>query len=193
MRDVLKGIAFSAAVIIVTPAWISYSIRRRIFGADRALQGSTQVLALWPGISGQYARRAFLWLVLEESSPSVTIEAWTVFSRASARLGENVYIGTGCHIGSVDLGPDVLVASGVHIPSGPQTHGSADSTRPIREQPGTTSTVHIGAGTWIGSAAVVMADVGEHSIVAAGAVVVDPIPAKVVAGGVPARVLKRRE
>ena len=47
-------------------------------------------------------------------------------------------------------------------------------------------------GSWIGSGSVVMADVGERAVVAAGSVVTQPVPALVVAGGVPARVLKQR-
>jgi len=39
---------------------------------------------------------------------------------------------------------------------------------------------------------VVMADVGRGTIVAAGAVVTKALPANVVAGGVPARVLRAR-
>ena len=40
--------------------------------------------------------------------------------------------------------------------------------------------------------AVVMADVGPNAIVGAGAVVTEPIPASVVAAGVPARVIRQR-
>ena len=46
--------------------------------------------------------------------------------------------------------------------------------------------------TGIGSAAVVMADVGADTIVGAGTVVTAALPARVVAGGVSARVLRNR-
>ncbi|MBI1875773.1 MAG: hypothetical protein HYS05_18050 [Acidobacteria bacterium] len=52
--------------------------------------------------------------------------------------------------------------------------------------------VHVGEGAWIGSAAIVMADVGAHTVVAAGSLVHEPIPPAVVVGGVPVRILKRR-
>ena len=64
---------------------------------------------------------------------------------------------------------------------------------PIREQPGRKQMVRIGAGAWIGSAAIVLADVGAQTIVAAGAVVTTPLPDRVVAAGVPARVIRRRD
>jgi acetyltransferase-like isoleucine patch superfamily enzyme len=97
-----------------------------------------------------------------------------------------------CHIGLAHLEHDVLVGAGVHIPSGAETHGIDDIDVPIREQPGRRQLVTIGAGSWIGSAAIVMADVGANSVVAAGSVVTKPVEAAVVAAGVPARVVRSR-
>ena len=90
------------------------------------------------------------------------------------------------------LEDDVLLAAGVHVPSGAHTHGIDDMSVPIRDQPSVKSAVRIGRGSWIGSAAVVMADVGRDTVVAAGAVVTQPIPDCTIAGGVPARVLRER-
>jgi acetyltransferase-like isoleucine patch superfamily enzyme len=159
-------------------------------GRDRALEGSTQFWAIVPGLPGQYLRRAFLCQTLSSCARSATIEFGTLFSSASASIGERAYIGPRCHLGWAIIGDDVLVAAGVHVPSGARTHGFEDSTTPIRDQPVTKTPVRIGAGTWIGSAAVVMADVGVGVVVGAGAVVTRPIPDGVVAGGVPARILR---
>jgi acetyltransferase-like isoleucine patch superfamily enzyme len=52
--------------------------------------------------------------------------------------------------------------------------------------------VRIGAGAWIGSTAVVMADVGCHSVVGAGSVVTRPLPDYVIAAGAPARIIRSR-
>jgi len=188
----MKHTALAVATLCVLPAWCSFMIRSAVLGRHRAFEGSTQALSLVPGIAGHYLRRAFLRLVLEHCAASVTVEFGTTFSRADARLDENVYLGPRCHIGSVHIERDVLVAAGVHIPSGPDTHGTEDLSRPIREQPGRLRMVRIGQGSWIGSAAVVLADVGANSIVAAGAVVTRELPPGVVAGGVPAKVLKTR-
>lgn len=110
-----------------------------------------------------------------------------------ARIDEHVYIGPHCDLGLVHIEHDAMIAAGVHIPSGAYTHGIDVSHRPMREQPGLQRLVRIGAGAWIGNNAVVMADVGEDSIVGAGAVVTRPIPPRTVVAGVPARVIRSRE
>ena len=53
--------------------------------------------------------------------------------------------------------------------------------------------IHIGKRVWIGSNVVVTKGVtiGDNSVIAAGAVVTKDVPANVVAGGVPAKVLKQ--
>ena len=72
------------------------------------------------------------------------------------------------------------------------THYFDDPDTPIREQGGERRLVTIGEGAWIGTGAIVLADVGPGTIVAAGAVVTKPLPANVIAGGVPAKVIRLR-
>lgn len=192
MRHALKFLFLILATFVVLPELLSFWIRAAIVGRDRALQGSTQTLALVPGIVGQYLRRAFLPWVLTHCHRTATVEFGTIFSKCGARLDENVYIGPRCHVGLVHIERDVLVAAGVHLPSGRRTHGTADLDTPIREQQHEVHLVRLGAGAWIGSAAVVMADVGSGSVIGAGAVVTVPIPELAVAAGVPAKVVRWR-
>jgi hypothetical protein len=192
MRDTVKLVAHGLATIAVLPALVSYYIRSGLFGRDRALEGSSQALALIPGLIGDYCRRAFLTQVLGGFARSATVQFGTIFSQASAVIESGVYVGPRCHIGRVHIEKDVLLAAGVHIPSGPMTHSFGDLDQPIREQGGEKITVRIGEGSWIGSAAVVLADVGKHCIVGAGAVVTKPLPDYAVAAGVPARVIRTR-
>lgn len=180
------------ALVFVAPALLSYAIRATILGRDRAIHGSTQMLALIPGLPGEYLRRAFLSRTLAKCHHTATICFGTLFSQADARIDENVYVGPGCHLGLVHIERDVLLASCVHVPSGAQTHGTADPAVPMRDQKGERTLVRIGAGAWVGSAAVIMAEVGNNSVVGAGAVVTKPIPANVIAAGVPARIIRRR-
>jgi len=191
-RDLLKRLLRALATLAVTPALISFGIRAWLIGADRALEGSSQAFALLPGILGQYLRRAFLSQTLAHCAPSATVECGTLFSSTGARLDEGVYVGPHCHLGLVHLQAYVLLGPAVVIPSGPHTHGTADPSRPISAQAGDRTLITIGAGTWVGAAAVVMADVGSHSVVGAGAVVTRPLPSGVIAAGVPARVVRLR-
>lgn len=193
MKQLLKAGANAIATLLVLPSLASYAVRAAVLGRDRALEGSTQALSLIPGLPGQYLRRAFLARVLEGGcAASATIEFGTIFSQAGARIDVNVYVGPRCHLGLVHLERDVLVAAAVHIPSGPHTHGT-NPLSPIRDQPGDRRLVRVGAGSWIGSNAVVLADVGRDTIVAAGAVVTQPLPDGVIAAGVPARVVRQRD
>lgn len=60
------------------------------------------------------------------------------------------------------------------------------------EQPGVFPRVTIGRDSWLGERAVVMADVGQHAIVAAGAVVTKPVPDLAVVAGAPATIIRWR-
>lgn len=193
MREAIKALVHGVAMIVVMPSVISWRLRAMILGPDRALEGSTQAWALVPGLIGQYLRRAFLSQALQSCASTATIEFGTIFSSASATIGERAYIGPRCHLGWALIGDNVLIAAGVHVPSGANTHGIDDVSIAIRDQPTRKAPVRIGNGSWIGSAAVVMADVGNDAVIAAGAVVTRPIPELTIAGGVPARVLRHRD
>jgi acetyltransferase-like isoleucine patch superfamily enzyme len=192
MRDALKLTAHVLATIAISPALLSYYVRAQVLGPDRALEGSTQALAWLPGLLGVYLRRAFLSWTIASCDRRASVHFGTLLSQTGARLDANVYVGPNCHLGLVHLERDVLLAAGVHVPSGAKTHGTEDVDTPIREQEASRSLVRIGEGSWIGSGAVVLADVGKHSVVGAGSVVTKPIPDFVVAAGVPARVIRSR-
>ncbi|MEO8256567.1 MAG: acyltransferase [Acidobacteriota bacterium] len=193
VKEAAKSLARGAAAVVVAPLLLSYVVRAALLGPDRALQSSSQLLSLIPGIGGQYLRRAYLSRTLAGCHKSAVIEFGTTFSRAGTRLDAGAYIGPGCHLGLVHVERDVMIAAGVHVPSGAHTHSIADPSRPIRDQARTEREVRIGAGCWIGATAVVMADVGRDTVVGAGSVVTRPLPAGCIAVGAPARVLRFRQ
>ena len=128
-RWLAKTLARAAATGAVLPALTSYRLRACVLGRDRALEGSTQVLALVPGLPGQYLRRAFLQHAIEYCDPSAVIEFGTILSSTATRIECDAYIGPRCHLGSTTIGAGALVAAGVHIPSGGHIHGVDDPTR----------------------------------------------------------------
>lgn len=66
--------------------------------------------------------------------------------------------------------------------------------RPERrwDDAGETRPVRIGDNVWVGSGATILkgVSIGDHSIVAPGSVVTKDVPARVVVGGVPARIIR---
>ena len=110
-------------------------------------------------------------------------------------IGENVFIGLGCWLDSVrpdliTIEDDVSLAGRVTI----LTH--SDPTEPLREILGGATKVFkpviIKKGAWITINVTILPGVtiGENSIVAAGSVVNKDIPAYVIAGGVPAKIIR---
>jgi acetyltransferase-like isoleucine patch superfamily enzyme len=192
VRETAKLVVHLLATVVVVPQLLSFHLRALLMGRDRALQGSTQALAFIPGFAGVSLRRAFLAQVLPRCSRLATIEFGVLLSSAEATIGDHAYIGPYSSIGFADIGADVLIASGVQVPSGGHGHGFSDPELAIRNQPTVKACVRIGRNSWIGSNAVVMADVGANCVIGAGAVVTRPIEDGAIAVGVPARVVRRR-
>jgi virginiamycin A acetyltransferase len=192
MRDFLKGLANGLALVCVAPLLAWYGLLKPFLGRDRALEDVSQIGALIPGLAGQYLRRALFRRVLQACGRNTVIGFGVIFASADAQVGDRVYIGPYCTIGLAVIEDDVLIAAGAHVPSGARTHGIDGHGTAMRDQPGEPRCVRIGQGSWIGNAAVVMADVGCHCVIGAGAVVTRPIPDDMIAAGVPARILRRR-
>ncbi|MGN7890114.1 acyltransferase [Dyadobacter endophyticus] len=105
-----------------------------------------------------------------------------------SELGTNCVIQSNTYIGeNVIMGPDVKIYTKNH------KYDSLDI--PIQFQGHTEEAVRIGNDVWIGANVVITPGVviGDHSIVAAGAVVTKAVPPYAIVGGVPAKVLKYRK
>ena len=192
MKKLLKHLCHGLALVAVLPLACCYRLGQVLLGADRVFPGWSQAFSLLPGLSGAYLRRAFYRLVLPECGDGAHLSFGTVFSHPTARIGRDVYVGAYCVLGAVTLEADVLVGSHVSVMNGSRQHGIERLDVPVREQPGCWPRVTIGRDTWIGDRAVVMADVGRHAVVAAGAVVTRPVPDYTIVAGVPAKVIGNR-
>jgi acetyltransferase-like isoleucine patch superfamily enzyme len=193
IKTTLKAVANVVALVLVLPAVFIYCLGRVALGAEKAFSGWSQALALIPGLSGAYLRRAFYRLVLSHCGSGCHLSSGTVISHPTARIGRNVYVGVyGC-LGDVTLEDEVLLGSHVSVINGGGQHGIDRLDVPIREQPGTYPRVTIGYDSWIGDRSVVLVDVGRHCVVGAGSVVSKPIPDYAVAVGAPARVIRFRK
>jgi virginiamycin A acetyltransferase len=193
MRNILKATANSLALVLVLPCFAAYRVGSLFLGTVRSFPGWSQAVALLPGLSGTYLRRAFYRLVLPRCEQGCFLSFGTVFSHPTAEIGRNVYVGVyGC-LGDVTLEEDVLLGSHVSIINGGGQHGIDRLDLPIREQPGVFPRVTIGRDSWIGDRSIVLADVGRHCVIGAGSVVSKPIPDYAIAVGNPARVIRFRD
>ena len=122
------------------------------------------------------------------------VESFSCINNAVGDVVIGDYTRIGLHntiIGPVSIGHHVNLAQGVTVTA--LNHNFADVTRRIDEQGVDTQPVTIADDVWIGAGAVVLPGVtiGQHSVVAAGAVVTNEVPAFCVVGGVPAKIIKR--
>ena len=116
--------------------------------------------------------------------------------RGTLTLGERTYLAEHCFIGcnsSIAIGRDVMIAGSVSIRD--TDHNFARLDIPMNRQGITTEPVKIGNDVWIGHGACVLKGVtiGDGAIIAAGAVVIRDVASMEIVGGVPARVIGRRD
>ena len=136
---------------------------------------------------------------------------------AGILFGHNVFIGRGtivyCKNGDIQLDDGVNISSSCtlfssnHLTIGTGTvigaysyllsggeYDYADRDTAFSDQSGmqTKGPLTIGANCWLGARVTVLdaADIGEHCVIGAGAVVNRPLPADTLAAGVPARKIK---
>jgi virginiamycin A acetyltransferase len=192
MKQLVKGTVNGLALVVVLPCFFVYWLGSLAMGRQRAFAGWSQAFSLVPGLCGVYLRRAFYRCVFPRCDADACLSFGTVFSHPTAEVGRSVYVGLYCCLGDVTLEDDVLIGSHVSVMNGGAQHGIERLDIPVREQPGKWPRVTIGRDAWIGDRAVVLADVGKHCVIGAGAVVCNPIPDYAIALGVPARVIRYR-
>ena len=107
-------------------------------------------------------------------------------------IGDHTRIGLhNTVIGPVKIGNHVNLAQGITVTA--LNHNFADADKRIDEQGVSTNPVTIEDDVWIGANAVILPGVtiGNHCVVAAGAVVTKDVPPHSLVAGVPAKVIKQ--
>lgn len=109
------------------------------------------------------------------------------------KMGANSAIGDFTHFGAsggIEIGTDVIMGSYISFHS--ENHNFNDTTRLIREQGVTSKGIKLGNNIWVGAKVTFLdgCQIGDNSVVAAGAVVSGTFPPNSIIGGVPAKILK---
>lgn len=110
-------------------------------------------------------------------------------------IGSNVALNNAllnCWGGDISIADNVFFGHGVLLLAGKHRYDEVGISRQ-RAVPGQGHDIVIGEGAWLASNVIVLGPcaIGEHAVVAAGAVVTSNVPAYTVSGGVPARAIKR--
>lgn len=122
------------------------------------------------------------------------IESYSCINNAVGDVIIGDHTRVGLHntiIGPVTIGHHVNLAQGITVTA--LNHTFSDTGKRIDEQGITTVPVVIEDDVWIGANAVILPGVkiGNHSVVAAGAVVTKNVPPHTLVAGVPAKVIKQ--
>ena len=112
------------------------------------------------------------------------------------KMGNNSAIGDFTHFGApggIVIGNDVIMGSYISFHS--ENHNFLDTSKLIREQGVNSKGIVLGNNIWVGAKVTFLdgCQVGDNSVVAAGAVVNGIYPPNSIIGGVPAKVLKTIE
>lgn len=122
---------------------------------------------------------------------------------ASLRNGKNIYLGRNSHINQfcciwasrhavIRLGDNLLMGPGTKMFS--SNHSMERKDIPMNVQPFLEKDINIGNDVWLGANVVVVAgvNIGDGAVIAAGSVVTKDISPYTIAGGIPAKPIKRR-
>lgn len=139
------------------------------------------------------ARAFFARHICAEAAEHIVVDRNATFS-SKVCMGDHAGIGRDCELhGEVHLGNNVLMAPEVVFYTVNHEHGSLDV--PMGQQGDTPMRpIYVGNDVWFGRRSMIMPGVtiGDHCIVAAGAVVTKDVPAYSIVGGVPAKVVGTR-
>ena len=187
MKQILKSLISGFFLLVTLPLFLLYKLFNCMGQADSFFTACSQALSLLPGKTGSFARKGFYRWTMSHCDNDCFIGFGSLFSQSDTDIQQGVYIGPQCNIGKCSIGKDCLLGSGVHILSGKSQHQFAQLDVPVREQGGHFEKITLGEDSWLGNGAIVMANVGAHCVVAAGAVVINEVPDYDIVAGNPAR------
>jgi GT2 family glycosyltransferase/acetyltransferase-like isoleucine patch superfamily enzyme len=125
-------------------------------------------------------------------APNVSLSnAERITIGARSRMGARTSLWAGDHHGRITIGEETVFGPDCFLTA---SNYGIEAGTVFLDQAKEESDITIGDGVWFGTGVVVLAGVtiGDGTIVAAGAVVAQDLPANVIAGGVPAKVLRER-
>lgn len=149
------------------------------------------LLAYLPFKWGEYVRYYFYRITLESVGSNCIFKFGSFCNYRNTKIGHDVLVGFYTILSEVTIGNNVLLGGRVFQLSGGHQHSYDDPKKPINRQASRRTRINIGDDVWVGSSAIIMADIGSRCVVGAGTVVTKKVEDGTVVVGNPARLLKR--
>lgn len=153
----------------------------------------SQLLAFIPGTIGVLFRRVWYKYTLKACGKNFTVDWLAVIRTSQAEVGDYCTLGVGNWVAWVKIGNNVMTGNNVTILSGNEQHNFERLDIPMRLQEGKKRQLNIANDVWIGSGAVIMADISSGTVIGAGSVVTRTYDPDMVIAGVPAKPLRHRK
>lgn len=186
-RRLAKAAVFALCLTAVSPLIALAWAEKRVLRGEVLFNLFAQLLAPFPGLPGSYLRGAYYFGTLDGCSWEARVGFGSIFTHRGSVLAPRVSMGSYCVIGHARIGAEAMIGSRVSMPSGKRQHlDDNGKLQPTARY----ELISVGARTWVGEGAIIMADVGSDCIVSAGAVVTREMPSRVLIGGNPATVIK---
>lgn len=194
MRKLVKNIVYLIFYIIVFPTAMVVNCEK-LFNKHSELWFSffAQFWALAPGLPGCYLRAAFYSQVLDYCDKECYLGFGMICTHREVKIEKNVYIGPYSMIGSSWIKESSLIGTRVSLLSGKNQHELGEDGKWTSFDPGKKIQIKVGPRAWLGEGVILMADVGETSLIGSGAVVSSNVPAGVVGAGNPFRVIRKAQ
>jgi virginiamycin A acetyltransferase len=178
--------------IVLLPFIYPFVLLAKLF-PEAGFRTISQLISLIPFALGVIVRQEFYRRTLVEFGENVFIDFGTVLCFPEISIGSNVLIGMYNTIHHCDFGDNVMIAEGCRFLSGSKYHRYSRTDIPMTQQGGQLKRIHVGNDVWIGVNSVIMDDIGEGSVVAAGSVVNHKVKPYGIVAGVPAKLIGERK
>lgn len=192
MQSAIKTFLNGVCLVLVSPCALSCRLWNHLTnGSEAMFQFWAHVFSILPGYPGMSLRRAYYRLTLDHCASNFYIGFGALFTHPHAHVEKNAYIGPYALVGMAHLGEGCLIGSRVSLLSGTEQHALDEQGRWGPCDRRRLKQIKIGEYAWIGEGAIVMANIGAGSMVAAGTVVEQDTRAGILVAGNPSRFVRK--
>ncbi len=192
MRHVIKNMVFIVAYLIVLPTALIVNLEKILSKPSEFFFSLfAHIWAIAPGLPGCYLRVAYYNQVLEYCDRECFLGFGMICTHREIRIEKNVYIGPYSMIGSSWIKKGSLIGTRCSLLSGKNQHELGEDGKWTTFDPEKKVQIIVGPEVWLGEGVILMADVGQNSLIGSGAVVSSNVPVGVVGAGNPFRVVRK--